>query len=715
MREALLLTIAVAALSGTTAPAHAESAIADAPRNNAAAPPPHYHSPTPADIIVTAPYQQDRFDSLSGISILQGDQLIQALRPSIGETLARTAGVSATSFGPTASRPILRGQQGERVRILTDGIGTIDASSASPDHAVAINPLLAERIEVLRGPEALLYGSSAIGGVVNVIDRRIPRHVPDEAIHVQGLAGWGSAANERSASAAADIAIGKRFVLHADGSYLKTDDLRIGGHALSSSARAQALQSSQLPLDQQVDATGEPLDFAGTAAIRGKLPNSMSRTWTAGAGLAFITDTGNFGISYSRYDSFYGVPLRYATRPGEAQEAPRIDLVQNRFDARAEIRTDGDILSAINTRFGYASYRHDELEEDGEIGTTFTSKGLEGRLELVQTQHGVWKGATGAQFTLRDFDVTGEEAFLPENSASEIGFFTLQQLDYGALKLQAGARYEHSTATAKPRADADFFAGSRSFNSFSASFGASHALAENWRISLDLARGVRAPAAEELFANGPHAGTQSYEIGNPDLRTERSWGAEVVLRGRGDGYHIEASAYASWFRNFIYDARSGEIEDGLPVYRLQQGKARYYGFELQGGLDLASFGGATLSADGLADYTRATITDVGPAPRIPPLRLLGGLNLRNNTLDLRGEVEWVSRQNHVSAFETETPGYTLVNAEVNIRPWGTARPLSLAISANNLFNVTARRHSSLLKDFAPLSGRDIRLSAWFSF
>jgi iron complex outermembrane receptor protein len=678
-----------------------------------------YHQRTSQDIIVTGVLPTARQDFLSGVAVVQGEDLRQDLRPSIGETLEHIPGVSATSFGPSASRPVLRGLQGERVRVLTDGLGSIDVSNTSVDHAAVVNPLLADRIEVLRGPQSLLYGSSAIGGVVNVIDKRIPVSVPDEPIHVEALATYGSAANERSGGGSVDVPLGGQFVVHADGSYLKTDDIRIGGYALTPRARAAALASAALPPQAGEEESGEdeePIDFAANAAIRGTLPNSASKTWTAGAGVAFITDTGNIGISYSHYDSLYGVPVRYATEPGQEQEAPRLSLLQNRLDLRAEVNTGGGFLDKIAVRAGHASYRHFELEENGEVGTAFYNDGTEGRVELVQSKKGPWSGVSGVQFFTRDFNVIGEEAFLPKNSTAQFGLFTRQQLDYDALKLEAGARYEHSRLEASPLEEqAQFFDGLRKFDTFSASAGASYSVLPGWRIGLNLSRTGRAPSAEELFANGPHAGTQAFELGNPDFRTEKNWGVEAILRGTGEGYSIEASAYHSWFSNFIYEDLTDEVEDGLPVYRFRQADARYYGFEIEGKATLATFGTARVVADGLADYVHAEIDKVGPAPRIPPLRLLGGLGVETPKVDVRGEVEWADAQKRVSAVETPTDSYTIVNAEVNVRPWGADRPLSFALSAHNIFDVDARRHASFLKDFAPLPGRDIRVTAHVSF
>ncbi len=701
------IAILAAALAAAPAAAQAE----DQPQDDSGGE--RYHQERSPDIVVTGVLPSAREDMLSSVAVIRGADLTQALRPSIGEMLQRTPGVSATSFGPTASRPVLRGLQGERVRVLTDGLGAIDVSNTSADHAPAVNPLLAERIEVLRGPQSLLYGSSAIGGVVNVIDRRIPVSVPGEAMHVGALAGYGSAANERSVAGSVDVPLSGNWVVHADGSYLKTGNLRIGGHALTPALRAQALASSLLPPDPEAE---EPIDFAANAAVRGKLPNTASKTWSAGAGLAYIAEGGSIGLSYGHLDTLYGIPIRFATEPGAEQEAPRLSMRQDRVDARAEILAGGSVIDKVALRLGYADYRHFELEPDGGIGTAFYNQGMEGRLEFTQARRGAWRGVTGAQFFSRDFDVVGEEAFLPANRTRQIGLFTLQQLDYGRLRLEAGARYEHSTLQATPGPDQpQFFSGRRSFDTVSGSLGASYGLGGGWRAGVNLSRTARAPSAEELFANGPHAGTEAFEVGNPDFRTERSWSVEAILRGSGTDYSFEASAYHSWFGNFIYQDLTGAEEDGLPVFAFAQADARYYGFEVQGSLTLARFGQAKLVADGLADYVRATIKGVGPAPRIPSLRVLGGLGVETPAFDLRGEVERVTAQRRISDFETATPGYTMVNLEANVRPWGDERPLSFALSANNLFDVNARRHASFLKDYAPLAGRDIRVSARVNF
>ena len=675
------------------------------------------------DIIVTGIIQQSEADVLQGTSVLKGEALTRDLRSTIGETLSRLPGVSATSFGPSASRPILRGFQGPRIRVLTDGIGSIDVSNTSVDHAVVIDPLLAERIEVIRGPAALLYGSSAVGGVVNVIDTRIPRTVPENGYRLNGIATYGSAANERSGEAAGDVAVGQHLVLHADGSYLKSDNIRIGGFALTPAARAAAL--SQVGLPQDVAPGEDPIDFAATAAIKGKLPNTQAETWTAGAGASIITDTGNLGVSYSHYDSLYGVPIRYSTDVNQGQESPRLDVVQNRVDLRGEVQTGGGFLDRIRIRAGHADYRHFELDPSGAIGTAFYNNGTEARLELVQTNRGGWQGASGVQYFNRLFNVVGDEAFLPRNETNQTGIFTLQQYDGGAFKASGGLRYEYTDLSAKTAGgDQRFFGGKLTYNALSGSLGASYGLGDAVRVGLNGSYTERAPSAEEAFANGPHAGTQAYELGSPNFRLERSYGIEGTLHVHGDRFNLDASAYYNRFKNYISEdqvdqavcqaaaAPSGRDVD-LPCFQFQQADAEYYGFEGDVSARLFQISGIQINADALGDYVHASIIDAGPIPRIPPLRLLGGLEAQADRFTARAEVERVFKQDRVAQFETTTPAYTLVNASVSLKPFGVDSKTYLLVSANNIFDVDARRHSSFLKDFAPLAGRDIRVSLRF--
>ena len=465
-RSILLSSVAVFSLSGGVAFA-AEAPPAD-----------DVHGGASTEIIITAPYNRDREAVLAGTSVLTGTALTRELRLTIGETLAHLPGVSATSFGPNASRPVLRGFQGERVRVLKDGIGSIDVSNTSVDHAVVVNPLTSERIEVLRGPAALLFGSSAIGGVVNVLDSRIPRRVPEHAVHVDVIGTYGSAAQERTGFGQVDLPIGGKFVVHVDGSYAKTGDLDTGNFILSKPLRAQA-------------ATSADPDIRDLATLRGKLPNSAATTWEVAGGAALILDGGTIGASFSHYDSLYGVPVRYSLDPAIVAEQVRLKLKQDRADLRAEVNVGGGFLDTIRFRTAFADYQHQEIDDTGAVGTTFLNKSVESRLEFAQAKRGNWRGAFGAQLAIRDFNVIGAEAFVPENTTQQFGVFTLQEIDAGPFKAEAGARYERTnlSAVASPTiGNPDL---RRNFSAVSGSLGASYALAEGVRIGDRIAHRAR--------------------------------------------------------------------------------------------------------------------------------------------------------------------------------------------------------------------------------
>ena len=713
-RFALLL--ATTMLAG--APALAEEAalggqqIAERPQSD-------YHQEEEQGIVVTANFVRD-LNLLAGTSVLSGTDLVRDMRPQIGDTLARLPGVSATSFSPGASRPVLRGFQGERIRVLTDGIGSIDVSNTSADHAVTIDPLTAERVEVLHGPAVLLFGSQAIGGAVNVLDRRIPRRVPDEPIHLDLIAGYGSADNERSIAAGADAPIGKGgLVLHLDGSYRNTDDREIGGFLLSPELRAE-----QLDIAAEEEAEGhaeEAAEARALAAFRGVLPNSATETKTLGGGLALIRDGGNIGVSLSWFDSDYGVPSRpgahhHHEEGGEGEEEDEhgavpvtIGLEQIRADLRGELELGNAAGDKLRVRAAYADYDHTEFEGD-EVGTVFKTEGVEGRLEYVQGDRDGWRGVTGGQYFRRDFAAVGPEAFLPPNETSQVGLFTLQEFTFGKLGLEAAGRYEHTNVRSDPIAMA------RHFNAFSAAVGTSYDLAPRVKVGANVSRAERAPSAEELFSNGPHVATQAFEVGSPTLAKEKSWGAEAYARAETDDYRLSASLFANWFDDYIFQAATGEEQDELPVFRYFQRDATYYGFELEASATLYRGDGLRVVGDLVSDYVRATIKDGnGPVPRIPPLRVLAGVEAQTSNLDGRVEVEWTADQDRVAALENPSDGFTLVNASVAWRPWGRSNGTTLLLSANNIFDVEARRHASFTKDFVPLAGRDIRLSLRATF
>ncbi|HEX7930105.1 MAG TPA: TonB-dependent receptor, partial [Sphingomicrobium sp.] len=619
---------------------------------------------------------------LGGVSVLDEEELAHDLKPSLGDTLADLPGVSASSFGPTASRPILRGLSGERAGVLVDGIGALDLSASDPDHAVAINPLTAERIEVLRGPGALLFGSSAIGGVVNVVDTRIPRKVPDD-VDADLMLNFGSAANERSGNVEVNVPLGGHFVAHADATYSKYEDLKVGGYLLSKDLRQAALASP----DPSIRALAD---------LKDKLPNTAGRMDDFAGGLAYVDGELNIGISYSHHDARYGVPIRFSLDPEIQPEAPVIDAHQDRGDARVNVPI-GGVFKLFEFRGGISKYHHSEIEADGQVGSRFYSNGGEMRADLVQNERGGWGGTTGIQYQNQDARIRGDEKYLPDSHKRNLGLFTLQSLDHGPLRIEGGFRIEFARLNADEDAALAANGGpigataiSRSFTPISGSIGASYEFLPQWRAGLSLSHSERAPAIDELFSNGPHGGSQQFLIGNPDLKIEKSNGVELSVRRVTGPIHVQGSIYYSRFSNFIFQAPTGAIEDDLPIYEYRQGQARYYGFEIESDLKFGKALGIDWGGELVADAVRAKIKGFGYAPEIPPFRILAGLTGTRGPVDGRIEVERVSSQDRTAPIETSTPGYTMVNASFDWHAFAAKPELTLSLTANNLFDVVAR-------------------------
>jgi len=705
----LAASASLAALAASSA-AHAQS-------TSQRADPDDFHDNV---IVVTAGGLQ-RLDMLAGTSVLEGEDLQRNLDGQIGEVLARVPGVSATSFSPGASRPVLRGFQGDRVRVLVDGIGSIDASNVSADHAVTIDPLTADRIEVLRGPAVLLYGSSAIGGAVNVIDKRIPQSVPDEPFHLDALAALDTAYDLREGGASLDVPLSGGLVAHVDGSYRTTNDVEIPGFVLAPALREDLLADAAEELEEgHADEAEELLEASGR---RGVLPNSAAETYSLGGGLAWFGNGVSLGASVGYYDTVYGVPGRPGAHhhheegeDGEEEEAPgaqehgevpvSIDLEQVRADVRGAVNL-GGFFEELTTRWAYSDYTHVEFEGD-EVGTTFAVEGVEGRVELLQRERGGWRGSVGGQYMFRDFSAVGAEAFVPPSATSNVALFTLQEVDFDPFEIEVGARYEHSEVVAET------LGLTRAFGTVSGALGLAYSPAPGIRLGVNGSRAARAPSAEELFADGPHIATQQYEIGNPALRQETALGLEGYVRANFGGTDVGVAVHRTWFDDFVYLQATGAEIDELPVYtQLQQG-ADYFGIEAEASFPLFRAGGFRAIGDVQGDYIRATLDDGSPVPRIPPLSLLGALELQSDPLDVRAEVQWFDGQDRIAPFETATGSFAHVNLSAAWKPVRGNDSVTVMLLANNLFDAEGRRHASFTKDFVPLAGRNVKLSVRLS-
>lgn len=640
------------------------------------------------DIIVTgAPYGISQRASVIATDVVDEQTLATAPAASLGDMLSGRPGIRSTDFAPGASRPVIRGLSGPRVQVLTNGIGLIDASSVSPDHAVATDPAEANRIEIIRGPATLVYGGSAIGGVVNVLDDRIPTEIPEGG--VSGVVSTQASSVDDGRSAFGRVTVGSgNFAFNVDGVKRKTDDYDIPAPAIS--ARRAA-------------AEGLAREDTGTQ------PNSYTNLEAWGVGGSYIGDKGFAGVSYKNTDSEYGTV---------AEESVFIKLNQKRWDARGEYRFDSGPFSALRGSYGHADYTHTEFEAVGEPGTIFNSDGWEGRADLVQRERNGWNGAVGVQALSRNFEAIGEEAFVPSVKIDELGLYTVQRLDLGNHGFEGGLRYDRRELSGTPIGGASEV--TREFDNWSASAAAFIRPTAGLFLGLSLAHNERAPSEVELFADGVHIATAAYETGDLTLTSEKVTTLEGTAhydRGRFTG---DLHVYHSWYNGFIDERPTGdqfyfeEEDEFFPIYRFVQTDAKFYGFELEGAYALWQDGDRKLSLEGAADYVHAQ-TDFGPAARIPPYSVTGRLAWTSTRFDASAEVRHVGEQDRVAnEFELPTDDYTLVNASVAVRPFAQQN-VTLFAEARNLTDEEAREHVSFLKDIAPLPGRNLRVGVAYRF
>ncbi len=660
------------------------------------------------EIIVTgSPLARSVNDTITGISVLTGDELADRLASTIGETLKSEPGISSTFFGAGASRPIVRGQDGDRIRVLTNGVGSIDASSASPDHAVAAEPAQAERIEVVRGASILRFGSSGSGGIVNILDGRIPQSVPEDGFDGAFRISGTTVDNGFEGAGAIDAALGSNFVLHLDGTYKEAGDFDIPGFAESPALRAaEAAEAAE---------AGEDGEEEGEEEAFGTVENSAVETYSFTGGLSYVADNGNFfGVAIHNFNSDYGIPGGHeegeeGEEEGEEEEEEElvtISLDQLRVDINGRIALDG-FFEAIQVFGGYADYEHTEFEGD-EVGTLFSNEGGEIRIEAIQAERDGYAAAHGFQYRLRDFSAIGDEAFVPPTTTNQYAFFTFHEKDFGNIHLEGAARYENT------QQENSVTGQEVDFDAFSFSVGGDVHLTDALRLGGTVFRTERAPTTEELFSDGPHLATSQFEIGDPTLGEETALGAEVSLRYRTEKFYLTVNGFYNDFQDFIFGSENGEIEDGLPVFVFQGEDTTFRGFEVQGGAQIARLADFDIGVDGLVEFVRAD-TETGNLPRIPPLGVLAGIEGENDQFKLRAELEYTAEQNRIAAFETPSDDFTFVNLFATWKTEIGENPLQLKVSAHNLFDQEGRQHSSFLKELLPLPGRNIKVSVATQF
>ncbi len=640
---------------------------------------------TEQEIVVTGPLEGSRIESLQGAEILLRDDIVAALNGGLGDTLDSTPGIATTFFGAGASRPIIRGLGEDRVRILQNGIGAIDASTASPDHAVTSDGLDAERIEVLRGAAALAYGGNAVGGVVNVIDQSIPTRQRD-GVRVDGLAGYSTV--DDGFQGAARVGFG------------------VGDFAFTLNASERDASAYETPL-------GEAL-------------NQWSEARTYGGGAALVRDWGHVGVAVKQTEDAYGLLPHDPSEPGG-----RIELEQTRIESRGDFRIDLGPFDRIDYGVQHSDYTHTEFEGDGAAGTRFFSEGWEARFEAHHSD-GRHQGVIGVQFTDVDFNAEGDEAFITATNTQDAGIFAIERYDLGGWGLEGGLRYER-------REIDNISAGAREFDNVSASLGAFVRPADGWFIGATLAHTERAPTAIELFSDGPHLATENYEVGDPNLGQETALSFETSARYSGSRFSVEANLFAIEFTDYVALVERGDVfwldettdtsgfapdesdpgipvdAEILPVFAFTQQDATFIGGELVLRYALFEAGGFEFSTDAALDIVNANFTGGGHPPRIPPRSFTLGLEAENANWSARIEAVDTADQDRLSDFETETEGYTFLNAGLAWRPQGEAGAWTLRIDGRNLTDELGRVHSSFLKDDLPLPGRNVRFTLLTSF
>lgn len=645
------------------------------------------------DVIITGrPFGVSERASLLATDVLDEEVLAIAPAATLGDLVAGVPGVRSSAFAPGASRPVIRGLSGPRVQVLTNGLGQIDASAVSPDHQVASDPAEAKRVEVVRGPSTLVFGGSAIGGVVNIIDDRIASERPENGLEGHIGAQASSVDDGRSIGGRLKMDVGP-FVLSVDGFKRESEDYSVP--VFPESARLLAEEGEEAGDERTVENT-----FADIAQY--------------GAGLSWIGSRGFVGLSVKKLDTTYGVPGHEHEHEHEEGEEEHeegheeggvsIGLEQTRWDLRGELAFDGGPFERLKVSAGWADYQHTEFEGD-EVGTQFFSDGYEARAELIQRQHDGHQGVIGVQLLDRTFDAMGDEAYVPRTTIREQGAYTVQRYDLDRYGFEGGLRVDHRTL--------ESVVGDRDFTNISGSAAAFMRPSTETFLGLSLSRTARAPSEVELFAEGPHAATGAFEIGDPDLDTESVWTLEGTAHYGAGPFSADLHVYAARYDGFIDLRPTGAEEDGLPVFEYVQTDADFRGFEAEASYDLWTDGERTLTLKGAADWVRAD-TDLGPAARIPPWSATAGLAWTSPTFDAGIEVRKLGEQDRTADFELPTDGYVTVGLNVAWRPFSD-RNVTLFAAASNLTDEEAREHASFQKDIAPLPGRNIRAGITYRF
>ncbi|QXZ10945.1 TonB-dependent receptor [Comamonas sp. Y33R10-2] len=632
-------------------------------------------------------------DMATPVQVLGEEELRMRRGATLGETLAAEPGINASHFGAGASRPVIRGMDGARVSVLSDGSELLDASTVSPDHAVTSEPMLAKQVEVLRGPSALLYSAGAMGGVVNVLDNKIPTHVPEKGVEgsaeVQAGTAAGMSAGAFSLTTATPLKNDNgQLVLHAEGVARNAGDYRVG-----------------------------------SGWGQGKVPGSFSRGNTGSVGLSWVTNHGYLGLAYTRQQATYGLPGHQHSFEGchahgdhlhcggdhaghvhgggdehdhaASSSVPVVELTSERWDLRGEWRNPTAGITALRLRGGLTNYRHNEVE-GGSIATQFKNKAHDLRLELEHQPIAGWRGTLGLQTLNRRFSATGEEAYVQPTETQRNSLYLLEEYRWQDWSFQAALRHD------RQRIDAQLSDERRSHSATSTSLGAAWKFQPGYSATASFTSGSRMPTAEELFANGLHMATSTYELGNANLSKERSQALDLGLAKTMGDTRWKLNAYHYRINGYIYGATL-DAHEGLQLLQYTQGNARFTGWEAQ----LTQRINRELSVTVFGDGVRASLEDGSALPRIPALR--AGLRVNARLAGWDGMAEWtqVLRQNRTAEYESQTAGYGMLNLGASYQWRSGGNQWQVYVKGQNLTNRLAYAATSFIKTAAPLTGRNL--------
>ena len=638
-------------------------------------------------IVTSTALHENPLEVAQPTTVVTGDELRRQIATSIGETLSGELGVSSSYFGPTASRPVIRGLGGYRVQTLQDGLASLDVAGLSQDHAVTIESVVSQQIEIIKGPAALLYGSGAAGGLVNVVTNRVPMERPAQPIAASVEVRGDTASEERTAAVGIDGSSGA-FAFHADYFDRETDDVKIPDFAQSDALRRALIGAGEEPDD-----------------VRGHIPNTASDSRGGALGASMLGNTARGGLSWSRYETNYGIP---------GEEEAFIDMEQDRYDARADIDLEG-VVRTLHLNGSYNEYTHTEFEAPGEPGTVFNQDAYELRFAMDHEFGEGWRGTVGVQYVDIDFEALGDEAFVPQSQTKSTSLFAFEERHFDQWTIELGARAEQQKLEADPTADLPDY----DETAINLSAGTVWKFADEHALAFNLTRTQRHPQAAELYADGPHLAAQRFEVGDPDLDQETAITTDISLRRTGDGIQWTVSAYYNDYSDYIFVDPTGEEEDGLPVFAYLQDGAKFHGFEAEVIFPLLRQGEQHLDLRLASDYVRGELDGGGDLPQIPPLRFGAGLHYERGPWHLGTQAFYYDKQDQVAVNELQTDSFTLVDADASYRlALGTGRGITsvfLFLRGTNLLDEDARQHASPLKDIAPLPGRSLHLGARAEF